>query len=74
MSSMPPNWHLAHDCCLALWPLILPALLVIPAGIVEFSRCSGQSLQAHKWLIVGSSIATFNFLLIIGAAVLVYLT
>src|SRR6202790_1945732 len=30
LTSMPLRWHLAHDCCLGLWPLILPALLVIP--------------------------------------------
>jgi hypothetical protein len=74
MSSMTPKWHLAHDCWLGLLPLILPALLVIPAGIVEFSRCSGRSLRAHKWLIVGSGIATFNFLFILAVAVLMYFT
>ena len=72
MSSMPLKWHFAHDCCLGLWPLILPALLVIPAGCVEFSRCNGRDLRAHKWLIVGSSIATFNFMLIVGVGVFVY--
>jgi len=74
LSAMPMKWHLAHDCAVGLWSLVLPAVLVIPAGCVEFSRCSGRNLWAHKWLIVGSAVATLNLFLIVSEAVFIYFT